>query len=53
MPEIHHIEPKHLAGKNGIGKGSQLRHGADLKAFERGYEKLDWTNYPKRGGGKQ
>lgn len=44
MPEVVQIEPKHLAGKGGIGKGSQLRHGADLEAFERGYVAIDWSN---------
>ncbi len=47
MPEIVHIEPKHLTGKGGIGKGSQLRRGANPRLWEENHAKLDWNNYPK------
>jgi len=53
MPEIHNLEPKHLTGKGGIGKGSKLRHGADLKAFAKNYDKLNWNNYPEQERGSR
>jgi hypothetical protein len=35
MPKVLSIEPKHLSGKGGIGKGSARRHGADEAAWKR------------------
>lgn len=40
MPEIHHLEPKHLSGKDGIGKGTKLRHGADLNLYRTEYDRI-------------
>ena len=35
MAEVQHLEPKHLTGKGGLGKGSQRRRGSDDAAWKR------------------
>jgi hypothetical protein len=40
MTEICHLEPKHLAGKDGIGKGSLRRRGEDVEAFRAGWDRI-------------
>ena len=39
MAEVQHLEPKHLTGKGGIGKGCQRRRGADDEAYRAGWDR--------------
>jgi hypothetical protein len=50
MPIIEHYEPKHLSGKDGIGKGSMRRHGEDTDRFRDNFDRIDWSNHPKANG---
>lgn len=40
MPEVISLEPKHLTGKDGTGKGSKRRHGSDPVAYAEGWERI-------------
>lgn len=40
MQEVVSIEPKHLSGKDGTGKGSQMRHGANNEAYRANFDKI-------------
>ena len=47
MSEVEriHLEPKHLVGKDGNGKGSQRRHGEDTEAYRRNFDLTIGTTY--------
>lgn len=40
MPEIHHLEQRNQTGKDGYGKGAQLRRGANLPAFRSNWDSV-------------
>lgn len=40
MPEIVNLEPKHLTGKDGAGKGDKLRRGANLPLYRTEHDRI-------------
>jgi hypothetical protein len=56
MPEVLHLEQRHQTGKDGYGKGAQIRRGSSKKLYDANYDAwfgkktADVANSPDAGG---